>query len=73
VRAATPDALPLVGPSSRPGLSLALGARRNGWLLAPLIAEIICAQLAGAPAPAWSSRLDPLRRFSPPGRSGSGS
>lgn len=61
VRASTPDGLPLVGPSRTPRVRLALGARRNGWLLAPLIAEIIADQLAGrAPGP-HAARLDPGR------------
>jgi len=47
VRAATPDGLPLVGPSRMPGVYLATGARRNGWLLAPLVAEMTAAYLAG--------------------------
>jgi len=47
VRAATPDGLPLVGPCTRPGVLLALGARRNGWLLAPMIAEAVVGALAG--------------------------
>lgn len=59
VRAATPDGLPLVGQSSRPGVFLAMGARRNGWLLAPMIADLIVDALAGKAAPA---RFDP-RRF----------
>ena len=67
VRASTPDALPMAGPSSRPGVTLALGARRNGWLLAPLIAEIVCAQLAGDHPGEWAAAFDPLRAFSPPG------
>ena len=46
VRAATPDGLPLIGPSARPGVFLAVGARRNGWLLAPLVARMIAAYLA---------------------------
>lgn len=41
VRAATPDGLPLVGWSGRSGVLVAAGARRNGWLLAPLIARQI--------------------------------
>ena len=41
VRAATPDGLPLVGWSRTPGVLLAAGARRNGWLLAPLVAELV--------------------------------
>lgn len=47
IRAATPDGLPLIGQSSVDGVWLAAGARRNGWLLAPLAAEIIAAQIAG--------------------------
>ncbi len=57
VRAATPDGLPMVGASSRPGVILALGARRNGWLLAPMISRKVAEALAGAPA----GRFDPLR------------
>jgi len=41
VRAATQDRKPLVRPSATPGVWLAVGARRNGWLLAPLIAETV--------------------------------
>ena len=52
VRAASPDGRPMLGPSSAPGLLLAIGARRNGWLLAPLVAQIIAAYLAdGDPGP----------------------
>ena len=47
VRASAPDGLPLVGESRTPGVWLAMGARRNGWLLAPLIAEVLADQLAG--------------------------
>jgi len=46
VRAATPDGLPLVGPSALDGVWLATGARRNGWLLAPLVARMLAAYLA---------------------------
>ena len=46
IRAATPDGLPLVG-RSRSGPWLASGMRRNGWLLAPLVAEGIAALLTG--------------------------
>ncbi|MFA7262231.1 MAG: FAD-dependent oxidoreductase [Caulobacter sp.] len=62
VRAGTADGLPLVGPSARPGVLLAAGARRNGWLLAPLVAGIIAAYLAGEDPGPWAARLDP-RRF----------
>jgi glycine oxidase len=47
VRAATPDAWPLVGASRAPGVWLAVGARRNGWLFAPLVAQMTAAYLAG--------------------------
>lgn len=45
VRAATPDGLPLVGPSGEPGVWLATGARRDGWLLAPMIAGSLVRQI----------------------------
>jgi glycine oxidase len=62
VRAGTPDGLPLVGPSARPGVFLAVGARRNGWLLAPLVARMIAAYLAGEDPGPYAAQLDP-RRF----------
>lgn len=58
VRAATPDGLPLVGPSRSPGVILALGARRNGWLLALDMAEAVLAELSGGRAAAV---YDPAR------------
>jgi glycine oxidase len=62
VRAATADGLPLVGPSSRPGVLLAVGARRNGWLLAPLVARMTAAYLAGGDPGPHASVFD-ARRF----------
>lgn len=47
VRATTPDGLPLVGWSRAPGVMLAVGARRNGWLFAPLVAAMVAAYLTG--------------------------
>jgi glycine oxidase len=41
VRAATPDGLPLVGYSRQDTALVATGMRRNGWLLAPLVAGMI--------------------------------
>jgi len=70
VRAATPDGLPMVGWSERPDVLLAVGARRNGWLLAPLVAQTILACLEQADPGSHGDRLTP-GRFSPP-RSGSG-
>ena len=62
VRAATPDGLPLVGLSSRAGVYLATGARRNGWLLAPLVARMTAAYLAGGDPGPYAS-LFAARRF----------
>jgi glycine oxidase len=62
VRAATPDGLPLAGPSAAPGVVLATGARRNGWLLAPLVAQLVTACVTGRDAGPFAARLDP-RRF----------
>lgn len=62
VRAGTPDGLPLVGSSVQPGVLLAVGARRNGWLLAPLVARTIAAYLVGEDPGPHAARLDP-RRF----------
>jgi glycine oxidase len=61
VRGATPDGLPLVGRSRREGVLLAVGARRNGWLLAPLAAQVIAACVTGGEAGPFAARLDPLR------------
>jgi glycine oxidase len=61
IRAATPDGLPLVGPAARPGIWLAVGARRNGWLLAPLIARITADGLAGVAADRRFGVFDPAR------------
>ncbi|MCA0357414.1 MAG: FAD-dependent oxidoreductase [Proteobacteria bacterium] len=47
VRVTTPDGLPLVGWSRKPGVLLAVGARRNGWLFAPLVADLVAAYLTG--------------------------
>jgi glycine oxidase len=62
VRAGTPDGLPMVGWSRRAGVMLAVGARRNGWLLAPLVAQAVAAYLADEDPGPWAARLDP-RRF----------
>ena len=62
VRAASPDSLPLVGPSAAPGVLVAAGMRRNGWLLAPLVADMIAAYLTGDDPGPYAARLNP-RRF----------
>ncbi|HEV7385353.1 MAG TPA: FAD-dependent oxidoreductase [Phenylobacterium sp.] len=61
VRAATPDGLPMVGLSETSGVVLAVGARRNGWLLAPLAAEIVTACVTGRDPGPYAARLEPGR------------
>lgn len=61
VRAATPDGLPMVGRGQHPGVLLAVGARRNGWLLAPLVAKIIAACVTEGELGPYAARLDPGR------------
>ncbi len=65
IRATTPDGLPMVGASTEPGVMLAAGARRNGWLLAPQVARIVTAHVTGADPGPYAPRMDP-RRFSSP-------
>jgi glycine oxidase len=61
VRGATPDGLPMAGPAAAPGVLLAVGARRNGWLLAPLVARMIAAFVTGGDPGLYAARLDPAR------------
>lgn len=61
IRAATPDGLPMVGRGRHHGVLLAVGARRNGWLLAPLAAQVIAACLTEGEAGPFAARLDPAR------------
>ncbi|MFE6236963.1 glycine oxidase ThiO [Cellulosimicrobium sp. NPDC057862] len=68
-RPATPDNLPLVGPTAVPGLHLATGHGRNGILLAPLTADAVVAGLTGTALPAdAAAALSPTRtdRFAEP-------
>lgn len=60
IRGASPDGLPMAGLTS-PGLAVALAPRRNGWLLAPLVAATVADALDGtAPGP-WATALEPTR------------
>ena len=63
IRGATEDGLPLAGPSGEPGLHLALAPRRNGWLLGPLVGQIVADGIEGRPPAKQAPALDP-RRFS---------
>nr|WP_312444423.1 FAD-dependent oxidoreductase [Brevundimonas naejangsanensis] len=48
VRGTTPDGLPMAGQVA-PGLHVALGPRRNGWLLGPLVGAVIADATEGRP------------------------
>ena len=61
VRGATADGLPLAGSSGDPGLHLALAPRRNGWLMGPLVAQVIADEIEGRPPGPDAAVLDPLR------------
>jgi glycine oxidase len=61
VRGASPDGLPLAGPSGEPGLHLALAPRRNGWLLGPLVAATVADGIEGGSPGPDAAALDPLR------------
>jgi glycine oxidase len=60
IRPMAPDGWPIIGPSGE-GVYVAAGHSRNGWLLAPITAEIISAYVLGAEiAPEWAA-LSPQR------------
>lgn len=61
VRAATPDGLPMVGFSAQEGVVLATGARRNGWLLAPVVARAVVDTVLERDAGPHAGRFDPGR------------
>jgi len=65
IRGATPDGLPLAGATPVDGVFAALAPRRNGWLLAPLVAETVAAAIAQEPPPPFADMLRP-DRFGPP-------
>ncbi|MBD8078305.1 glycine oxidase ThiO [Cellulosimicrobium arenosum] len=66
-RPATPDNLPLIGPTDVPGLHVATGHGRNGVLLAPVTADAVVAGLAGTALPGTVAALAPAdpARFHP--------
>jgi glycine oxidase len=61
LRPGTPDGLPLVGPSSLPGLALAVGHHRNGILLSPVTGRLVADVVAGKALPAAARAFDPGR------------
>jgi len=64
VRGASPDGLPMAGPTAEPLIHVALAPRRNGWLLGPLVGRVVADGIEGRPRDAHAAALDPLR-FSP--------
>ncbi len=60
VRGTSSDGLPLAGPAGQ-GVHLALAPRRNGWLLAPLVARVVADGIEGGPRGIHAAALDPLR------------
>ena len=61
LRPATPDHLPLLGPTTRPGLLLATGHHRHGVLQAAATAQALDALYAGRPTTAEWAAADPTR------------
>lgn len=61
IRGATADGLPLAGPAGAPGLHLALAPRRNGWLMGPLVGQVVADGIEGRAPVADAAALDPLR------------
>lgn len=59
VRGALSDGLPAAGPLD--GVVVALAPRRNGWLLAPLVARIVADAVQGRPPVNQAAALDPAR------------
>ncbi|WP_420478199.1 NAD(P)/FAD-dependent oxidoreductase [Brevundimonas sp. FT23028] len=61
IRGASPDGLPMAGPSGAPGLHLALAPRRNGWLLGPMVGRVVADGIEGRAPLADAAALSPLR------------
>jgi glycine oxidase len=67
LRPATPDLIPIIGPDPElPTLIYACGHSRNGILLAPITAAVVCAFATGAD-PEWDVSPFAIERFEKPG------
>ena len=64
IRPMSPDGWPLIGPTGQ-GVLLAAGHSRDGWLMAPITAEIITAYVFGNESPAGWAALSPERFETP--------
>jgi glycine oxidase len=63
IRPMSPDGWPIIGPSGN--ALVAAGHSRNGWLLAPITAEIVSAYVFGAEIPPEWAALSPARFETP--------
>jgi len=61
LRPGSPDNMPMVGDSTTPGLIIATGHFRNGYLLAPATADAVAAVLAGGTWPEATRPWSPER------------
>lgn len=61
VRGASPDGLPMAGPTREPAIHVALAPRRNGWLLGPMVAKVVADGIEGRPRDRYAAAFDPLR------------
>lgn len=61
LRPGSPDELPILGPSGTPGLLIATGHYRNGILLAPVTAKLICDWIVAGKTSFDASIFSPLR------------
>ena len=60
IRPMSPDGWPIIGPGGD-GVIVAAGHSRDGWLMAPLTAEIVAAYVFGTDVPAHWVALSPER------------
>ncbi|HWQ03555.1 MAG TPA: glycine oxidase ThiO [Candidatus Nitrosotenuis sp.] len=70
LRPDTPDHLPILGPADISGLLLATGHYRNGILLAPITAELICDWIANGTTMFQAEPFSPLRFLQNAARAG---
>lgn len=61
LRPGSPDNMPMVGDSTTPGLIIATGHYRNGYLLAPATADAVAGVLAGSQWPEATRPWSPAR------------
>ncbi len=66
LRPGSPDNMPIVGEATTPGLIVATGHYRNGFLLAPATADAVAGVLAGGAWPAATRVWSPARFRSAP-------